>query len=138
MYRGRRVLGQEICLGVLCVNGSRVPSEPTAAPTLSIYSDSARVVGGLTIPPADRYGSPGYFQRKVFLDGRFTTGQYRAVMRYTIGAYEGVAVDTFEIVPGGDAAGTPIAMYFYRRPNCDWVIQQTDAGTILKRRNPRL
>lgn len=136
MYRGRQMLGTEIALSVLCVNGSNVPSEPTAAPTMDIYSDSAKVMSLLAMPPMDRYQATGYFQRKVFLNGLFSVGQYRVVYRYIVGSFKGIVIDSFEIISGGNVAGTPIAMYFYRRPHCDWVVQQMDSGRLLKRRNP--
>lgn len=138
MYRGRQMLGTEISLGVLCINGSLVPSAPTAAPTVDIYSASEKILAGISMPPMDRYRTTGYFQHKIFLDGRFSAGQYRAVYRYTVGSYNAVVVDFFEVVAGGNVAGTPIAMYFYRRPHCDWVVQQADSGRIFKRRNPNL
>lgn len=138
MYRGRTQLGKELIVGVRTHDGSE-PAAPTAAPTIEVYSGTARVITPRSIPPLDRYGltvPASLWQYRLLLDGRFDVGGYSVVYRWAVGSYNGVEIDTFEIMPGGHEDGAAIASYFYRRPNASYIVQQTDAGRIIKGKNP--
>jgi hypothetical protein len=141
MYRGRIMQGQELTLGLRTLNGSNVPTAPDAAPTFEIYGESSgtRVLTQKFIPPLDRYGTAvpaTVWQYNQFMDERLSAGRYTIVYRWTISSFYGTALDSFEVVAGGNPKGTAISSYYYRRPNADFVVQQTDAGRIIKGRNP--
>ena len=138
MYRGRYMLGDHLPLGVLTVDGSQTPVAPTAAPTLDIYSSSAKVIANKSLPCIDRYGVTGVFGMRLFLDARYATGLYCVVYRWTTGSYKGLEIDDFEIIAGGDPDGVPIATHLYHRPDSDFIVQQLDSGRIIKGRNPTI
>jgi hypothetical protein len=138
MFRGRYQLGQEVTLGVLCVDAADTPTLPTSAPTVDVYSASSKVISGKAIPIMDRYGATGLFSYRLFLSETFSVGKYSVVYRYTADGDEGVEVDTFEVIDGGDPSGHPTSMHFYRRPHADFIVTGTDGGKVIKRRNPRL
>lgn len=145
-YRGRYFLGDEIPLGCLCVNSSGVPAVPDACPQLEIYSPSAKVKGGWLpgglagsgsgIPVLDRYKATGLFQVRLLLNGAFAPGQYQATYRWTIGAFNGMEQDTFEVLAGGDAKGSAISMDYYRPPHAAFLVRQLDSGQLVANRNP--
>ena len=139
VYRGRVQLGQEITLGVQVHDANDTPAEPTTAangPWIEVWSTSAKVLTGKTIPIQDRYGATGYFQYNLFLDARFTAGQYKCLYRFVTGTYYGLDEDTFEIVAGGNVSGALLGMAFYSRPHADFLVWQTDGGVVQKGRNP--
>jgi hypothetical protein len=90
------------------------------------------------IPIQDRYGITGLFQTQIFLGPAFAPGQYTVSYSYSSGggSFSGMADDNFEVLPGGDTDGTTEAMYFYHRPQADFVVQQLSSGKLKKRRNP--
>jgi hypothetical protein len=142
MYRGRYQLGTHVPLAVLTVNGSNVPSAPASCPRLEVRTAAGAVVfGDKPVPVQDRYGAEvdaTVFAYSLFLDGRFAAGLYTATYRYTLGSYEGVVVDEFEVVAGGDGDGAVIAMHYFDRPHAKFVVMQLDGGSLVKGRNPRV
>ena len=136
MYLGKVQLGQEITLGVQCRDSAGTPTAPTAAPQIEVWTGTSKVLSGKSIPTMDRYGVTGYFQYNLFLDSRFTTGEYKALYRFTAGSYYGLDEDTFEIVAGGDASGAVISLHCFNRPQAQFLVWQTDGGRIQKGRNP--
>lgn len=140
MYRGRWQLGDTIPLGVLTKNSSGSPTLPTgtiAAPIMSVMSD-ASLIKRLYMPIQDKFGVTAYFLYPLLLDGNFSAGHYRVAYQWMIGAVAGGEQDDFEVVAGGHASGSGIAMAFYNRLGSNWVIMQLEDGTILQRRNPRV
>jgi hypothetical protein len=137
-YRGRYQLGVEIPLGILTVNGSSLPSFPTTAPLVEVWSATAQVIPGRKMPVVDRFGTTGLFGLNLFLDARFSAGMYTAIYRYTVGSYQGQEEDVFEVVAGGDPAGSVIAMAYYDRPHAKFCVMQLDSGRLISRRNPRV
>lgn len=141
MYRGRYQLGTEIPLQVLTVNGSNLPSAPTTCPRIEVRSSTGAVVSDKAIPVMDRYGAEvdaTLFAFSLFLDGSFAAGLYTVYYRYLLGTYEGLAVDTFEVVAGGDGDGAVIALHYFDRPHAKYVVMQLDSGRLVKGRNPRV
>jgi hypothetical protein len=137
MYRGRFQLGFEVPLGVLCVNGSDTPVAPTAAPLMEVYSASALVLSK-RIPPLDRAAVTGLFQYGLFLGPLFSTGAHTVVYHWASGGTSYASADTFEIIPGGHQDGAVISLYFYERPGARFLVQQLDAGKLVRGRNPRV
>ena len=138
MYRGRFRLGEEITIGVYCFDGNAAPVVPDDCPVAKIFNASGHVVYNARVPIQDRYGITGLFQTQVFLGPAFAPGQYTVSYSYSSGggAYAGEEEDNFEVLPGGDTDGITEAMFYYHRPNADFVIQQLSSGNLKKRRNP--
>jgi hypothetical protein len=138
MYRGRYQQGEEIPLGVLCYDSSGVPTAPDAAPTLEIYSGGSHILPGKAIPALDKAAVTGLFQHKLYLNEHYPAGLYQATYRWTKGGFFGLQTDTFEVMPGGDATGSVVAMTYLERPQASFVLQQRDSGHLFKGKNPRV
>lgn len=137
---GRFILGDEVPLGVQCVNGSGVPSAPTSAPTMQIYTSAGTAVLSKQIPPQDQYSATGWFGYKQALNSSFATGRYYVRYEYDVGGttYAG-EVDAFEIVDGGSTDGQILSMFFLDRPDGnDYMLVQTDQGTLGVNRGPKV
>lgn len=136
MYRGRIRLGGEAILGVQTTSDGVIPALPTStAPLLDVYDSVGHVVSK-RIPLLDR--DSALFQYRLFLGSTFTAGLCTVTYRWTTGSYEGYEMDTFEIIPGGNADGIVLSMTFYKRPMADFVLRQTNAGVILRGKNPKV
>ncbi len=107
-----------------------------ACPTTSISAASGKPIQNKQIPAQDRYGITGRFAFRQFLDGRFAVGQYTVLYRYTVGSYNGLVTDTFQIVAGGSSYGTALAIRYFHKPEADYVVQALTSGKITKNRNP--
>lgn len=138
MYRGRYQLGQEVPLGVLCLNAADTPTAPDRAPTMKVWDAAGTRVADLAIPALDRYAVTGLFRHRLFLDGRFAAGRYTVTYHWNAGSFVGLDADTFEIAAGGHADGSVVAMTWYHRPQAEFIVQQLNSGAIVKGRNPRL
>lgn len=146
--RGRWFLGDEIPLGVLTTDGAGTPTLPDACPALEIYSSAGKVLGGWVpggmngngslVPIQDRYGTTGLFGTRLFLGPAFAPGLYQATYRWKISTFLGLEVDTFEVLAGGSVKGSPLAMYFHRQPQADFLVRQLDSGRLVSNRNPRV
>jgi hypothetical protein len=147
-YRGRYYQGDEIPLGVLTTDAAGVPVFPDACPQLEIYGPAGKVAGGWTpgglggsgspVPVQDRFGTTGLFGINLLLGSLFSPGLYQATYRWTSGAHRGLALDTFEVLPGSSARGTPISMYFHDQPQANYLVRQLDSGRLVANRNPRV
>jgi hypothetical protein len=147
MYRGRYQIGDEIPLSVLCTDHTGKPTDPDACPQLEIYGPTGKVAGGWPgalngggqrMPILDPNATTGFFQSLVFLGSMFSVGQYTATSRWTVGSFNGLQCDTFEIVPGGSDKGNVVALDWYPRPQASFLFHQLDSGRIRPGRNPRL
>ena len=75
----------------------------------------------------------------LFLGPLFTTpGQYVILYNYNAGAFFGVETDDFTVVAGGSDKGATLAMYFFRRPQADFLIQQKESGQVTRGKNPNV
>ena len=138
MYRGRKILGDEIRIGVQCRNGSRTPGAPTAAPTYRVYDETGTLVTSGSLPPTERYAVTGLFEYMLRLISPFTTGRYHVRYAYAISGTNYAALDSFEIQPSGNAGGQILSMLYLDRPDADWIVATTDQGTVSLNRGPRL
>lgn len=134
MFRGRTQAGREIVLG-LQTSDATSPALPDACPLMDVYSGTRHVVSK-QIPIFDK--ETKYFQYPLFLGSVFTAGTCLVTYRWTVGSYEGYAEDTFEIVPGGNTDGQLISMFFYRKPQGDYLVRQLTAGVIKRGRGPKI
>lgn len=137
MFRGNVQLGQEVVLGLQCVNASGVPVRPDSAPVIDVYAPG-HVVAGKKIPIMDKADATGYFQYGLFLDLKFSEGPAIVTYRYTAGAFEGFEEDTFDIVPGGHPDGSVISLSWFHRPHANFLVAQLTSGKLVKGRNPSL
>ena len=71
-------------------------------------------------------------------DGRIAVGRYRVAYRYTAGSFVGLALDSFDVAPGGDPSGPVVSLFSYDRPEARYVVAQTADGTLIQGRNPRI
>ena len=146
---GRLQLGQFIHLTVSTVDGSGVPTNPTSAPTITIYDSSDnRIINAKPIAPQG-INRTGLFGIDLMLSCQstlgvgygsveFTSGQYVVLYKWTIGGTERRAIDRFEILPGGNCKGAYTALEFYERPQADYLVGATEDGTVETRRGPYL
>ena len=133
-YRGRYSLGDFIPLQVLCKDVNGVPTNPDLMPEARVFSPVGNAAGHFSIPVLDPGGQAGLFQLVEGAAAWFNiTGNWRVVYHWTTGsgAFAGVEEDTFEVVNGGAARGNVISMAFYVRPNADFIVWQTDGGSII-------
>lgn len=151
MYLGRYQQGDQLPLKCLCVNAAGVPTMPDNVPSFKFFTPAGALYTGFgtngLLPPMDRYGTTALFGVAFPVGAAFaTTGGWRVVYTWSIGTFTGLSEDTFEIVPGGNPSGNVISMYYYQRPQADFIVIQTDGdaqvlvgeGEIRAGRNPRL
>ena len=135
MFLGSYQLGDIFPLSVWCLNSASTPSEPDAAPLAVVYS-SANPAESHKLPILDRGRITGYFHYRVNLDASYTAGYYHALVTYKISGTNYAKLWSFEIRPGGVDEGNGIGMYWFTQPGADYVLLQTDQGTIKRLRNP--
>ncbi len=137
-YLGRRQLGQEIEFRVSCTNTAGAQVAPDTAPEIRIYNSSGTRILTRTIPTQDHPAATGVFMLPQLLDGNFFAGRYYARTTWTAGAFSGVQLDVFEVVPGGDPDGQIISMTWTTLPHFRHLIYETDTGQYFKGGNPSL
>jgi hypothetical protein len=130
-------LGEEITVAVQVYDSNGTPQLPDDCPIAKIFNAAGSVVWTAKIAIQDRYGTVGYFQQNIFLGPAFAVGPYTVTYSYAVGGNPGSDEDNFEVIAGGDSDGTTESLYFYHRPQADYVIQQLSSGKIKRRRNPR-
>lgn len=138
MDLGRYQLGDEVPLPLLCLDTSKRPADPDAAPRVAIYDEAGGAVKDFALPVCDKAETTGWFLGSLFLGSDFAAGHYEAVYRWKVGGNHGGRVDTFEIVAGGSESGQVIALHSYERPHSDFMVQQRTSGRIYKGRNPKV
>lgn len=134
-WLGRKQLGQEMAVTLTAVDADDVPGWPTAAPVIDIWRGATLALSGLAMPKVDG-AATGFFRLNLFLNERFSTGYHEAVVRWVLNGWYGVAVQRFEVIAGGDARGTIIALFHHEMPQERYLIAQTDAGRLLKLKRP--
>ena len=139
MWRGRKILGDEIMLAVQCRNSSKAPSAPTAAPTMKIYTAAGVLVLSRSIPPIEKNTATGLFGIMQPLNSSFSAGRHYARYTYAISGTDYVDLDAFEILAGGNASGQYISLFHLDRPDgVDFVLGQIDQGGVVVNRGPKI
>ena len=139
MYRDVKVLGDEIFLGVQCVNASGTPTAPDAAPTMHIATAAGVKVLSKSIPPQDKFNATGWFGYMQPLNSSFSTGRHFVRYSWAISSTQFVLVDHFEILAGGSTDGQYVSLFYLDRPDGqDYVLGQTDQGTMTVNRGPHV
>lgn len=138
--RGSAALGEEIPLGCQCLNSAGTPTNPDAAPTMTIRDGVGATVVSKLIPIQDKFGATGRFMIRQFMTSDFAAGRYWVTYDWTTGAgaYVGASLDTFEVLAGGDANGQFLSLLAFNRPHGRMMIGQTDGGKLLLARNPKV
>jgi hypothetical protein len=141
VFLGRFQQGVELPLALQCVNAAGAPDDPQELPRLSIYRDGASPTLVETIEmAADLRGvATGFFRRGLFLDNLYgTAGRHLAVFKWQdSGGVAHCRVASFVLLPGGSADGAAIALKYVERPDASYLLYQTDAGRLIRGRNPR-
>ena len=132
------ILGEEVPIRVQCRNGSGVPANPTAAPQAKIYDAAGTLKETKSLYPIDKYGETGWFETKVFLGAGYATGQHWARVTYTATVAKCV-LRTWMVLASGDTGGQYISLFHLDRPDGrDFVLGQTDAGSVTVNRGPKV
>ena len=135
-YIGRHQLGDSLSLILNTRSGADIPVAPDDAPRADIFNSSNTKVASYDLPIDDT--TLYVFRLKIPLGSTFTTGTYRVVYRYKANGAVKLVLDYFQIVAGGSAEGSPVAMFPWARPEANYVILQTDGGKVYQGRNPSL
>ena len=137
MYLGSYQLGDIVQLSVWCLNGTDTPVEPDAAPLAIVYS-STNTAEARSLPIKDRERITGYFHYRTNLDASYTAGYYTVMVNYKISGTNFAKLWHFQVLAGGNDQGNGISMHFFKQPGADYVLLQTDQGTMKRLRNPAL
>lgn len=138
MYRGRKRQGEDLGIGVLCVDAAGLPAAPDGVPVVTVYDGSGRVVGGVRLPVVEPSAAPAYFAGTLFLNSSYPAGEYAVVYRWKISGVNNSQADHFEVIPGGNADGAVAGLYRYDRPHANHLVNKRRSGKIYRGRNPRL
>jgi hypothetical protein len=137
MWIGEYQQGDRLPLVLWARTPAGTPTLPDDSPR-AIVSSSTGPVLSKQLPAQDQSNSTALFLSDLNLDGRFGTGLYTVQYIWKISSTVYSSIDTFNILGGGDANGTGIAIeYFSVNPN-KFLLVQTDNGTLIRRRNPRI
>lgn len=137
-YIGRYQQGQELRLVIRCTTTNNVPNTPLLYPVAKIYRGGT-LVESVELAADSQGEETGVFRRSLQLGSLYsTTGRYEVVYTYPTSAGAGrVRVGSFTLLPGGSPDGTVVAIHYARRPNAAYLIRQTDAGLLIRGKNPR-
>jgi hypothetical protein len=134
-FIGRFQLGGTVPLFLITTDANKTPQVPTFPPTVKIWKPSGLLQVAF-VPTIETYTQTGVFLGRVFLGAQFAVGLYRVSYYYQIGLFQGVQVDNFEIMAGGNADGNVMSMYYYACAQANFVVQGLDSGKIVQGRNP--
>lgn len=116
-----------------------------ANPKIKIYRNSVPPVLVASIGDMGAYEHPfmqGLFRLPVFLGSAYSTpGAYTARVEWladTVDQNRIVQYYPFEILPGGDEAGSVVSMIEVVRPDTRFILHSTTGGQIQRRKNPRV
>jgi len=133
-------LGVELPIRITCLDADDLPVWPDSAPQMDVWRNSTgtKVISNYKLFPLDRRNLIGVFWLPLFLTGLVADG-YHAIIRYQKASVslDGVEIRNFEIMPGGNEAGTVISMHYYDRPTGKFLVYQTDGGILFKGKNPQ-
>lgn len=138
MFLGHYQLGDLVPITVWTMDSNDTPQKPDDVPVVHIYDADGDPADGRTIPIIDQRNTTGYFHYRFNLDSQYSTGDYTAIANYVISSTHYAAIHQFEVLPGGNAEGNGIAMHFFKQAAADYILMQTDQGTLKRLRNPSL
>jgi len=142
MYLGRYQRGSEIYITLQATKQDGVtPDVPESAPFIQVYIDgNPPLLLQTVVMSAYQPGAfPGSFRASMFLGNLYTsTGDHFCVVRWVDS--DGLPCTQayrFELIAGGDGNGSIISMTEVVRPDARYLLCQTDAGNLIRRKNPR-
>lgn len=136
LWVGYYQLGDLLSIAIWTLDATQVPHQPDAAPLIHVYGPSGSAVLTRSIPVVDTGDVTGFFLYRVNLDENYAPGRYAVLASYEIDEVPYSDLRVFEILAGGNPEGNGIAMHFFRQPAADYVLLQTDQGTLKRLRNP--
>lgn len=84
-------------------------------------------------------GDSFHFLYPLFLDFSFATlGRFNIEYSYFISGVQTVVLGSFDLVGGGDGAGTIISLISYTRPEAVYICAQTSSGRLMQGKGPQL
>ena len=140
-WLGTKLLGQWVSVPVSCKDASGDQIAPDAAPTVTIYKANDTPITGVDsvkMPPLSPGQLTGFFNLDVQLGSHFSAGRYHCLVEYLVSTVKHAEQHFFEIAAGGNANGAYVAMFYYPRPQANYVVGQLDDGTLEFRRGPKL
>lgn len=137
MYLGRQPLGQEAAFSVTAAGVDGIPAWPSDPPFIDVWRGATLILSGLQMAKIDT-SVVGRFRINLFLDRRFSVGQYRTILRWKVGSHRGVRIDHWEIVAGGHVDGAVIGMAYHEMPFASFLVQQLDSGNLVRGKNPKV
>ena len=136
-YLGRLRLGEFLPVRLNCLNATGVPTDPVEAPLADIFIDTTKIIS-FRIPIEDKWKTVGQFQHRFFLGAIYSVGHGAVHLTYKIGSTHFAEIQQFDLIAGGDEAGSAIALHHFVPAHADFLLEQTDSGRLLRRRNPRV
>jgi len=132
-------LGDFVPIVVQCRDTSDLPASPSAAPQITVYNASGTaVLSSLKMPPVDKPTRTGVFRYELRLSSDFSTGFYDIYVQWTVSGNVQSRVEKFQVVAGGNANGAYIGLFWYPRPDSNWIIGRQEDGQYERLKNPRL
>lgn len=139
MYFGRSMLGKFVPFGVNCValGSGAQPATPDAAPIVTVFNIAGAVVVPARPMPAWSPGNaPVLFGFGEFLGSAYSVGYYCARITYAVSGVHAVKLLPFSVMEGGDPSGPYTALYWYDRPESQFLVGNTESGNLEYRSNP--
>lgn len=136
MYLGVVESGQWMSLPLECGSWPTDASGNRVVPFVTILdSDGRHVTRDEQAAPLRDVGQHLYRRA---IGPEFSAGSYVAIAEWQVASStrNRVFVSSFTVLPGGDSRGAYVGLAYYRAPNADYVVGQTDTGMIEKRRRP--
>lgn len=137
MWLGQSQLGTYLDFWLQCTDADGVKSMPDYVPWLKVWIGSD-LVQTLEMPVIDKVSQVGLFCEHLFLGNQFSLGQGTAEMHYRVGGKFGIETRTFEIIAGGHTDGQTLGMYWYPKPDVEYVVFQSESGKITKGKGARV
>lgn len=139
-YIGRVQIGCEIPILLQCVDVMETPDDPVYLPWAQIWRDGSppTLIESVEMAADARGVEDGVFRASVFLGDSYASGRHLIVFKWNDSdGINHLISAAFHILPGGDADGTIIGMYYSNRPDAAYVIMQCDSGRLIRKANPR-
>jgi hypothetical protein len=136
MFLGYYQLGDLLPVSVWTLDSASTPTVPDDVPVVHVYDSSGDVITARLLPVIDPAKITGYFQYRINLDAKFSTGYHTVMVNYVISSANYARIHHFEILGGGNSQGVGMAMHFFKQPAADYVLLQTDTGSLKRLRNP--
>ena len=138
-FLGRFQVGQEVPLYAIVVDQNGQPeASTTVTPSARIYNLETLVrVEQLDLHRVRRSRAASFYGISVRIGRAYTPARYGVHVRMATGGFSGIRLMTFEVVPGGDAAGPVIAAVTSSNVG-DRVLTHLGEGSLALASGPRV